>query len=229
VTASLTTGTVQAAASGGMISVLLAGQSTPVLVAVPRSIAPAVNDVVLVASDAASYVIAILGVAGGAVVPPTFGGVVVPPGSRGPEAVTPIRSATWRGGAWRGDTSDLFCGDYTSRGVNWGGAWYGSGFRGRGTLAAATATLVRGAGGIFAAQTPTMLLLAASDPPGAWAAPIATTAGPALSIGVPVGWAIPGGWLALLQSGGAGGIGIGQAGTTPYIHLSPPTITATFT
>jgi len=228
-TASLTTGTVKAVAAGGMISVLLAGQAAPVSIAVPRSIAPAVDDVVLVATDAASYVIAILGVGVGTVVAPIILGQVIPPAAAHDEAVTPIRAGTWRGGAWRGDTSDLYCGDFTGRGVNWGAAWYGSGFRGRGTLAAAVATLVRGPGGIFAAQTPTMLLLGASDQPGAWVGPVATTAGPALSIGVPVDWTLPADWRLLLENGGAGGLGIGQAATAPYVHLSPPTITGTFT
>lgn len=227
--ASLTTGIVKAAASGGMILVQLAGQSSPSLVGVPRSIAPAVNDVVLVASDAAAYVVAILGTAAGAVVAP-IPAPIIPPSGGGGEAVTPIQAATYRGSSWRTDvTSTLFCGDWTGKGINWGGAWYGTGFRGRGTLAAATAKLIREEGGINSAQTPTMLLLAASTQPGSWVAPIATAAGPALSIGVPVDWALPSGWRTSLESGAAGGIGIGQAATSPYIQLVPPTITSTFT
>lgn len=224
-----TTGVVTADPAAGMVSVLLTGQSVPAAVAICRGVSVNVGDTVLVGVDAAPYVIGALGLVAST---PVIGGVGAPASPTGSvETLTPIGSATWRAGTggWRTDTSQLYSGDWTGKGINWGGAWYGTGFRGRGTFAAGVAKLTRRAGGSGSAVTPTMLLLAESSRPAAWVVPIATTAGPSLAIDVTTDWTIPDAWRALLQSGAAGGIGIGQAGTIPYLAMDPPPIVSTFT
>lgn len=224
-----TTGVVQASPAAGMVSVLLAGQVFPALVAICRGVTVGPGDTVLVGVDTAPYVIGALGLVPSTPVVGGSGAPATPTGSS--ETLTPIVSATWRlgTGGWRSDTSQLYAGDWTGKGINWGGAWYGTGFRGRGTLAAAVAKLTRRAGGVDGAVTPTMLLLDSTARPASWTAPLATAAGPSLSIDVTTDWAIPAAWRTSLQSGAAGGIGIGQASSSPYLAMDPPPVVATFT
>jgi hypothetical protein len=227
-TASLTTGVIMSTAVDGMVTVLLAGASVPVGASIPRDLTVAVDDLVLVGTDAGTWVLVRLGTGTLWTIPPDMATWTPPAPGRSQEAVSPVGSGSWRGGAWRSDTSQLYCGDWSGKGVNQGGVWYGTGFRGRGTLSGLKVPLIRRAGGVNGAQTPTMLLLPNDTRPGSWSAPVATVAGPALSINVWTDWYPPGAWLTALENGSAGGIGIGQAGASPYIVIDPPTAAATF-
>lgn len=147
--------------------------------------------------------------------PPDVAPPTVPP--TGPTSVTlrPSWSGSWRGGAWRSDTSDLYQGDYTGRGINTGGCWWDL----PAGVTSAVLTTVRGQGGAGAATAPTMALLAGSGPAGAPAI-LATAAGPALLRGESADWVVPVGWIPQLASGAAEGIGITSGGSkTPYLVL----------
>lgn len=129
----------------------------------------------------------------------------------------PTWSGTWRGG-WRSDTSDLYQGDWTGRGINQGACWWG---RLPTAIEDATLTLVRGSGaGVAAAQAPTMTLLAGTTRPAGAATVLATTPGPALARGRSAEWSLPEAWVAQMTSGAAGGIGITSGSSrTPYLAL----------
>lgn len=139
-----------------------------------------------------------------------------------PEPTTlPLRpswSGTWRAGSWRGDTSDLYQGDLTGRGINTGGCWWGRLPSGMTDL---SLQLVRAAGaGSGAAQSPTMALLAGTSRPAGAPTILATTPGPALLRGGQTLWPVPEAWRRQMSAGTAGGIGITSQGSrNPYLAL----------
>ena len=133
----------------------------------------------------------------------------------------PVWSGSWRSGSWRSDTSDLYQGDYTGRGVNIGGCWWG---RLPSSIRDGKVTLARASGaGIAAGQIPTMALLAGTNRPAGAPTIIATAAGPRLTrsgAGSSADWVIPADWITRLAAGTAGGIGITSGGSRdPYLAL----------
>lgn len=191
--------------------------------------AGAVGDTaVVLVQGGQAWVTGVLGVAPPPAPPETppvdeAGGVDVAPPSTptGPQtlALRPTWSGSWRAGAWRSDTSDLYQGDYSGRGVNQGGCWWG---RLPSTMVAATLRVVRLAGaGAGAAQTPTMCLLAGMARPAGAPTVLATAPGPALPRSAAASWTVPAAWVAQMASGAAGGIGITSGGSrTPYLGLA---------
>ena len=154
---------------------------------------------------------------GPVVLPPTP--APVPPERR---VLRPAWSGTFRAGSWRGDTSDLYQGDYTGRGINIGACWWGALPT---DLGAATVTLKRlpGAGAV-AAVAPTMALLAGTARPSGAPTIMATTPGPSMprtGAGSTREWDIPEAWIGRMASGEAAGIGITTGGARdPYMALS---------
>lgn len=220
------TGVATGSPSAGMVTVRLAGQTSTQQAAVVRSAYTLeAGDPVLVAlQDGAAWVVGVLGVTTAVVVAPA-----APPSSLVPvvtEVVSPSWSGTWRAG-WRTDTSRLWCGDWTGRGINWGYSWYGTGCQGRGTITGGTAAVARGAGGVNGAVTLTMLLLPGTSRPAGQPTPLATAAGPSLAVNRSTDWGLPAAWLPRLQSGEAGGVGIGQASSAPYAQVDPISLTIT--
>lgn len=139
----------------------------------------------------------------------------------GSTPVRPVWTGSYRGG-WRGDTADLYQGDWTGRGIQTGAAFYGPGIRAWDFIAGLTTLLrrIRGAG-VSTAQRPTMALLAGDTRPGSTPTILATTPGPLLAPGDEHGWAWPTGWVEQVQDGTAGGLGITSGGSrTPYIGLT---------
>lgn len=140
----------------------------------------------------------------------------------------PRQADTYRGG-WRG-VPDLYQGDYTGRGLNFGAAFYGSqlqGLRAITSLArSATLTIRRLEGGSYAAQAPTFKLLQQSAKPGGAPTVRATAAGPAVAVGRTATWALPTAWLDELLAGTSGGLGIQVGTASPYIHLAGPSSAA---
>lgn len=141
-----------------------------------------------------------------------------PPSTAKPIPLRPTFSGSFRAGSWRTDTSDLYQGDWTGRGINSGGCWWG---KLPASLSAATLTLVRSsAAGSGAALAPTLTLLAGTSRPAGAPSVLASVAGPALLRGKSAPWPVPGAWLALMAAGTAGGIGCTSgASTSPYLAL----------
>lgn len=149
------------------------------------------------------------------------------PPKTGTKTFQPTWAGSYRGG-WRSDTSSLFQGDWTGRGTNTGAAYYGNGPSSLQQITGAYVLLYRGSGGSYAAQAPTMVLLAGKKRPGGAPRVLATARGPKLSINPKKGgkkvytkFRLPASWLSRLASGEAGGIGIRVSGRNPYIQLSP--------
>ncbi len=131
----------------------------------------------------------------------------------------PIYTGSFRSGSWRGDTSDLYQGDWSGRGENFGGAFYGNGpasLRGAAVRARVHMLRVRGAG-VAAPRSPRMRLLAQRGP-GPAPTEIAAAWGPALGFGQATVWTLPSGWAQALMNGQAGGIGVGSGGE--YLALA---------
>lgn len=227
----ITIGTVRAVPSGGMVSVSIPGQVDPVLVPATRDVASAVvgDTVVVVIDQSQMWAVGLLGTA-----PPPPPPVEIepevaatPPRTveqvsviRGTQVLTPTWTGTWRAGAWRGDTSDLFQGDFTGRGLNQGAAFI-DGADAVGRITAANLHIEREPNaGATAAQTPTIVLLGSARSNSAFPSVISQTAGPALAWGASADWALPAGWLTHLQSGAATGLGIRIDTRDPYMKLA---------
>lgn len=148
-------------------------------------------------------------------------GPTVPPPAVIPAAVSPTSTGTYRPGSarWLTDRADLAQGN-AGYGDNWGAAYYGARLSRLGTLLSVRVRLVRGTGGVYAAQAPTMHLLAGGSRPAGSPASLASTPGPAIRVGGATPWAVPASWLAPLSSGAAGGIGIHIGSRSPYIRLA---------
>jgi len=176
----------------------------------------------------------------GAAQPATSSGSTVattpppPKTTSGTSTVAPQSTGSWRAGSWRGDTTVLYQGDWTGRGIQEGAAYYGSGLSGvPGSITSATVRLVRQDGaGYTSAQIPTMTLLAGGSRGGA-PSRLATAPGPALETGQSTDWPVPSSWLASMNNGSAGGIGCYVGSTSPYVGLTPAaggmTVTARWT
>lgn len=132
----------------------------------------------------------------------------------------PIWTGSYRGG-WRGDTKDLYQGDWTGRGSNYGCAYYGNGPSALSGIAVkGTVRIKRIAGGAYGAQHPTLRLLGAKSRPGGAPGYSATIRGPALAIGQTATITLPVAWVTRLLNGSSGGIGIGVGGSSPYVGLA---------
>lgn len=198
----------------------------PGLVPVLRHVTLGVGDTAVVQlADGRSWVQGVIGATAPSAPTPDPGGVdgaptppALPPAQPVSEALRPQWSGSWRDGAWRTDTSDLYQGDYTGRGINSGGCWWG---RLPSGLLSAVVTLVRNAGaGAGGALSPTMTLLAGTSRPAGAATVLSSVAGPAIARGKSAQWTVPAGWLAQLDAGTAGGIGITSGGSaSPYLAL----------
>lgn len=132
----------------------------------------------------------------------------------------PVSVGTYRGG-WRSDTGDVLQGDWTGHGINQGAAYYGSGPAGlSGTAVSGKVRVRRLAAGSGAAQAPTFRLLDHKRRPSGAPSYSDTFVGPAIAVGEDRTVAIPDAWTQALINGTAGGIGIGVAGTSPYLRLA---------
>lgn len=192
-----------------------------------RSYSPIVGDVVLmVRSGGALYCVGALN----ATPPPNPD---PPPTPRPPSAPArptsrtrsfrPVSTGSFRSGSWRGDTSDLYQGDWTGRGQNFGAAHYGNGpsaLRGTAVRARLHVRRLSGAGNA-AAVAPRMRLLSQRRQGSSAPNELAATPGPALRFGQSTVWTMPTSWAEALLSGAAGGIGIG-GGSAGYMGLMGP-------
>lgn len=221
--------------SAGTRLATVAGLPGPVPVL--RHVSLAVGDlaVVMVATGRA-WVVGVLGESAPVGPPPEGtpepGQIVTVPGSAPAGLMsTPLRptwSGSWRAGSWRPDTSDLYQGDWTGRGVQSGACWWGPL---PDDLTAAKLRLERLDGaGSGAALAPTLTLLAGTSRPAGAATVLASVAGPALLRGTGADWTVPAGWITDLASGTAGGIGITSGGSaSPYLGLSASGVGMTLT
>ncbi len=215
---------VMAAPSGGLVSVRRAGRDADETVSCDRQLAAAVvvGDWVRVDTSGYPLAFALLGAAPGAApapTPPAPTGVV----TTGREVLSPQWSGTWRDG-WRSAWSDLVQGP-SSWGTSYGAAFFGRAPASLGTLTAGSVRMIRETYGAYGSGAPQMALLAASGPGASYPTVLATAPGPPMpSVGSVGVFAVPGGWLTLLESGAAGGIGIN--GTT-YMRVDGPSLTLT--
>lgn len=198
------------------------GEQTVTMPKVRDYASPAANDVVLVIKT--GRLLYCIGAVNAAPVvkPPADPEVPPPPASNEvrTRSFRPVSVGTYRGG-WRGDTGDVLQGDWSGHGVNQGAAYYGSGPAGlTGTAVSGTVRVKRLAGGVSAPQSPTFRLLDHKRRPAGAPSFSDTFAGPAIAIGDTRAVALPTAWVTALINGTAGGIGIGVAGSSPYIRLA---------
>jgi hypothetical protein len=228
--AALRVGTILGSASGGRVSVKIDGATLtlPLL----RGYTPTINDQVLVALQGRrGFILGALGTA--PVAPPAPSVIVSPPAEdptvakprTGSTVFKPTSSGSYRNGSWRGDTNDLYQGDWSGRGINTGAAFYGNGPHG---LAPAVCTgvrvkLLREDGGVYGGVSPTLKLWQEKARSGA-PNERRSTGGPSLSIGESSTFTLPDAWGQELIDGTAGGIGCKVAGSSPYVHLNGPTM-----
>lgn len=131
----------------------------------------------------------------------------------------PQYTGSYRGG-WRTDTTKVYTGDWTGRGVNLGRAFYGSGPSGLKKVEQvewAEVRLERVQGGVFASQTLPMVLIGQKTRPSGSGSVQRSTSGPSLAVGQSATWRMPQAWADDLVSGAAGGLGIGSGSSSPYI------------
>lgn len=214
-------GEILAAPSGGRVSVRL--DEGTVLVPILRAYSPTTGDQCLVGVDGhAAYV---LGALGTAPPPPkdpaeAKASTSPPPDDpvKGAKSFKPVFTGTYRGG-WRGDTRDLYQGDWTGRGNNTGAAYFGKGPSGLGgTCTRFEIRFKRGGGGSYAAVAPTFKLLDEKSRPGGAPTIEGSDVGPALKIGDVRTYRLPDAWGQAFMSGASGGIGI-ASGASPYLSL----------
>ena len=219
----LTRARVESAASGGSITVRMAGNTTSESVSCARDVAAvavAGDWVAVIEQDGFTLAIALLGTGPGAAPAPTAD-LPTTATTTGTQVLAPTWSGTFRGGSWRSSWSDLVQGP-SSWGVSQGAAFYGRGPSSLGTLTGGRLSLRREEYGIYGAGAPTLVLLGASAPGAGYPAILRTEAGPSLpNVGSMSTWTVPALWLADLQSGAAGGIGISNA-AGPYMRLDGP-------
>lgn len=236
--ASLVLATVATVASGGFMTVKLSGKSTTDRVSCARSVSSAaVGDQVLVGVEGARlWVVALLGVAPPPPPPPPPPDDDQPPPPEqqetitGTESCSPTWTGSWRDGSWRPDTSELFQGRLSSSsfGRSSGAAFYGKKPRGLGHLTSGRLRLVRMQAGVFAAQTPTLVLLGASSRPSSYPSVLDTASGPSLAVRDSASWALPGDWLDAFEDGSAGGIGCRLTSSdSPYMKFDGSAMTLT--
>lgn len=215
--------------SSGFLTVQIPGKTDPVRISAGRHLAGvAVGEQVLIGSEGArQWAVMLLGTAPPPPPPPpppTDGGTKPPPEESttvtGKEACPVSWSGTYRNGSRRGDTQDMYCGDWSGTGINRGAVSWGRKPSKLGTLTAGSLRLYRLQGGVFAAQPLTMLLLAGVGPWGSFPSILATASGPSIAVDKSATWSLPSNWLGRLASGEAGGIGIGNGSSAPYIHIA---------
>jgi hypothetical protein len=146
----------------------------------------------------------------------------------GSDVFVPVSSGTFRDGAWL-DTLDVYQGDPSGRGLNYGAAYYGAGPRGiiGATVTRARLRIRRQAGGSSFPQAPTLRLLSPTVRPAG--SPVAgagaSVAGPALAVGEETTYDLPTSWGQQLVDGTAGGVGTWvDPATDPYIRTDGPTL-----
>lgn len=129
----------------------------------------------------------------------------------------PTATGTARGGSVRGDTSQLYQGDWTGRGNNSGMAVYRA-KQLSGNVTRAVLRIKRLDAGSYAAQSPTLRLMNQSSLVGSptWQASLS---GPAMKVGEVRTVTLPDWWGQRLINGSAGGIGI-EDGSSPYVRLA---------
>lgn len=224
----ITTGILASNPSGGKAAVLIGGAAEVAFLPVSREVTlhgTTGEPVQVVWDGGAAYASALLGTGGALPAPPAE--ISTP--AIGPEQsattsgivpVLPTWTGTFRIPEWRPDTSDLYQGDSSGKGYNYGCAFFGDQLSSLGTLTELVLSITRGKAGPAAATFPTMRLLGARAP-GSWYPPVlGNLAGPALKPGESTNWVVPASWLDDLSEGGAaGGIGIGVESDDPYLMV----------
>lgn len=139
----------------------------------------------------------------------------------------PQATGTARNGSVRPDTTDLYQGDWTGRGINAGQAVYKA-RQLAGTVTRARLRIRRLDAGVYAAQAPTLRLIEQTTLTGSptW---LDSKAGPALAVGDARTVTLPDSWGQKLISGQAGGIGIYVAAASPYVRLDGSAMALTLT
>ena len=200
---------------------------------------PAVNDVVILAKSGQSlYCLGALNV--GAVPPPppdaeepelpsgggTSGGDMsaTPPAApvEQTKSIRPSFTGTYRGDAWRTDTTDLHQGQGSLAGVEYGAAYYGDAIVALAGVEALSGTvrLQRIRGGFAPAISPRIRLLTDRERPAGFPSFTQEFDGPPLSVDEAVTVDLPVSWVTALLNGSAGGIGIG--GGDGYMRIAGP-------
>lgn len=150
-----------------------------------------------------------------------------PPSSTTTTTLTPKATGTARNGSVRGDTRDLYQGDWTGRGINSGQAVYRA-QQLSGTVTRARLRVKRLDAGVYAAVAPTLRLMTQSTLVGnpTWQA---STDGPALRVGESRTVTLPTSWGQKLITGQAGGIGVHTGGASPYVRVAAGSMQLTLT
>ena len=133
-------GTVTAVYSAGFVTVKLPGSPTPARVSAARQLSSAVlgEQVLVAVENSRMWAVVLLGTGPAATQSDVSGAAAASPETlstiSGTDVCTPTWHGTYRSGSWRSDTSDLYQGDWTGRGINRGAAFYGRKPRGLGKI-----------------------------------------------------------------------------------------------
>lgn len=219
-------GQVRAVATGGVLTVRRLGKATDDRASVDRqvgSVAAAGDWVLLIEQAGQLWAIALLGTSPSAIIDPPDPDEQAPEATRivrGTDTVPPTWSGTYRSGSWRSDTDHMVQGP-SSWGTSRGAAFFGRKLRSLpGSITSAQVRCERLTYGSYAASRPRMALLAGTSRPSGFPSVRAEANGPLLGApGSVEWWTMPASWLADLNSGAAGGIGV--IGDT-YMRLHGP-------
>ena len=203
-------------AQGGIISVLFLGGTK-------ANERPVVGDVVLLQRTAGTLVC--VGVVGSNVAVPEIPDPDDPATNPPPPdptfttvTLSPRATGTARSGSVRGDTTQLYQGDWTGRGWNSGQATYSANHL-SGTVTRAVLSMRRLDAGSYSGQAPTMRIMAQGSLTGTptWQ-DVAT--GPTMKVNQSASWVMPTIWGQSLVDGSSGGLGIHVDSSSPYIRLA---------
>lgn len=135
--------------------------------------------------------------------------------------LAPTTTGSYRGG-WRGDTNDLFQGDWTGRGDNTGFAGFGTKIKALRASTSRSRTVrvkcKRLSGGSYSGQTPTFWTTSQGSRPAGNVTRLDSTSGPNLTVGETDTFDLPSGMRDDLLTGTAKGLAI-YSGGSPYVHI----------
>lgn len=217
------TGTAQTTKSGSTCTVKVG--NTTVTVQVARDLTVAVGDVLVLVRLGGAEWVAIARMFAGAPAAPVNEPAPqpIPSSVTGTLVLSPVETASYRTTfGWRDDNDDVYQGSYGGWGLHTGCAFYGSAPRSLAgaTVTAARVVVQRESGGAFAAVAGNLVKITEATRPGGAPTVSGGTAVTLPAVGADSTLTVPAAYAQALVDGTAGGLGLYQAGGTPYARTS---------
>jgi hypothetical protein len=140
----------------------------------------------------------------------------------GTTVIAPIETRTYRNGAWKKDTSDLWQGN-VGGGLNTGVAFFGEQVRQLkgSTINRVRMNVTRIPGGSVSAQTSTLWLVTQKKRPSGAATLTSSTTGPVLAVGESnPNFDVPTAWITSMANNTAGGLALYDADGSPVMRFA---------